>query len=67
MKISEFTVPELQKYRENCNFTYDEMVLFDYRASNIPLEECAERMNISISTANRINKKVKNKIERVRA
>lgn len=67
MKISEFTVPELQKYRDNCNFTYDEMVLFDYRASNIPLEECAERMNISISTANRINKKIKNKIERVRA
>ena len=42
-----------------------EKELFEYRAKNIPLETCAEIMNVSISTAKRISKRVNNKITRV--
>lgn len=65
MKIYDFTVPELNYFRENCNFTAEELTLFEYRAKNIPLETCAEIMNISISTVNRISKRVNNKIIKV--
>ncbi len=65
MKICDFTKPELDKLREQSNFTNDEMTLFNMRASNIPLEECAERMNLSVSTTYRIHKKIKSKIEKV--
>ena len=50
MKVYEFTVPELEYFRTYCNFTRDERTLFDYRSRNIPLEKCAELMNISVST-----------------
>ena len=65
MKIYDFTVPELNYFREYCNFTEDERVLFEYRAKNIPLETCAEIMNVSISTIKRLNKKIQNKMIKV--
>ena len=65
MKIVDFTLPELNHFRENCNFTRDEKTLFEYRVQEYPLEECAELMNVSVSTVKRINKRVKNKIIRV--
>lgn len=65
MKIYDFTVPELNYFRKNCNFTKEELTLFEYRAKNIPLETCAEIMNVSISTVNRISKRVNNKIIKV--
>lgn len=65
MKIYDFTVPELNYFRDNCNFTYEEQMLFDYRAKNIPLEYIAEIMNISVSTAKRISRRVNNKIIKI--
>ena len=65
MKICDFTKPELDCIREQSNFTNEELALFNMRADNIPLEECAERMNVSISTAKRISQRVNNKIIRV--
>ena len=65
MKICDFTKPELDKLREQSNFTNDEMTLFNMRASNIPLEECAERMNLSVSAIKQKSQKINNKIERV--
>lgn len=65
MKIYEFTVPELELLRAYCNFTAEERQLFDMRSQNIPLEECAENMNVSISTAKRISRKVNKKILKV--
>lgn len=65
MKICDFTRREVEYFRQECNFTSDEMALFNMRANNIPLEECAERMNVSISTAKRISQRVNNKIIRV--
>lgn len=65
MKIYDFTVPELNYFREYCNFTEEERMLFDYRSKNIPLETCAEIMNVSLSTIKRMNKKIQNKIMKV--
>lgn len=65
MKICDFTRREVDYFRQECNFTNDEMTLFDMRADNIPLEECAERMNLSISAIKAKSQKINNKIERV--
>ena len=65
MKLYDFTVPELNYFREYCNFTPEEKELFEYRAKNIPLETCAEIMNVSISTVKRISRRINNKIIRI--
>lgn len=65
MKICDFTKRELDYIRQESNFTNDEMALFNMRANNIPLEECAERMNLSVSTIYRLHKKVKIKVEKL--
>lgn len=65
MKIYQFTVPELERFRQLANFTTDERALFEYRSKGIPLETCAEKMNISVSTAKRISRRVNDKIIRL--
>ena len=65
MKVYDFTQPELDVFREKCNFTSDESALFELRARGTPLELCAEIMNVSTSTAKRISRKVNNKIIRI--
>lgn len=65
MKINDFVEIELQKFRRECNFSDEELEFFNYRAKNIPIETIAERMNISVSKANKLSKKVKAKIIKV--
>ncbi len=65
LKIPDFTKPEIDFIKENANFTITEKQLFDLRNSEHSLEECAEIMNISVSTVKRINKKMKAKIIRI--
>lgn len=65
MKICEFTKPEIRYLLAECNFTEDENILFLLRCDDVPLERCAELMNVSVSTANRINKRIKNKIYKI--
>ena len=65
MKICDFTVPELDRFRKECNLTKDERLLFELRAEDIPLEQCAEIMNISISAVKSKSRKINNKIQRV--
>ena len=65
VKISSFVVSELDYFRTKCNFTDIERELFDYRARGIPLETCAELMNISVSTVKRVSARVKQKLNRV--
>lgn len=62
LKIPDFTKPEIDYIKENANFTKSETQLFDLRNSEHSLEECAEIMNVSTSTIDRLNKKMKNKI-----
>lgn len=65
MKICDFTVPELDRFRKECNLTKDERLLFELRAEDIPLEQCAEIMNLSISAVKSKSRKINNKIQRV--
>ena len=65
MKICDFTRREVEYFRQECNFTSDEMALFEMRANNIPLEECAERMNLSVSAVKQKSQKINSKIKRV--
>lgn len=65
MIISSFTKPELDRFRECCNFVGCERPLFEMRSQGIPLEEIAEALNMSVENAKRISRKVNEKIVRV--
>lgn len=58
-------MPEIRYLLAECNFTKEEETLFLMRSKNIPLEICAENMNVSIKTIERLHKKVKDKIGRI--
>lgn len=65
MIISDFVEWELQKFRDECNFDEEQLEFFNYRAKNISIECIAEKMNISVGKANKLSRKVKDKIIRV--
>ena len=65
MIISAFTKPELELFRDYCNFVGIEQDVFDMRSQGIPLEVIAESLNLSIDGAKRISRKVNNKIIRI--
>lgn len=65
MIISDFTKPEIDYLKENCNFVNLEIPLFDMRSQGITLEVIAEQLNISIDTARKISQKVNKKIIKV--
>lgn len=64
MQIRDFTQSEADYLQAVCNFTKDENTLFELRLQDVPLEECAERMNISVPTVKRISQRVNAKISR---
>ena len=65
MKIRDFTVPELNKFRELCNFTDDEKEYFELRAKDKSNIEIAIRMNVSEAQVSKLAKRVRSKIIRV--
>ena len=65
MIISDFVEWELEKFRKECNFTDEELEFFNYRAQNISIEYIAEEMDISVSKANQLSRKIKSKILKV--
>ena len=65
MVVSNFTVPELDRFREQCNFIGCERDVFEYRSKGIPLEEIAELLNMSVTHIGRISQRVNNKIKKV--
>ena len=65
MVVSNFTVPELNYLRDNCNFVGNESDVFELRSRGIPLEEIAEMLNMSAEGIKKVSKKVNNKISRV--
>lgn len=64
MQIRDFTQSEADYLQTVCNFNKDENTLFEMRLQDVPLEECAERMNISVPTVKRISQRVNKKIEK---
>lgn len=65
LRIPDFVKSEIDYIKDNANMTEREEILFSLRNKEIPFEECAERMNCSVSTVYRINKSMKKKIMRV--
>ena len=64
MQIRDLTMAEADYLQAVCNFTKDENTLFELRLQDVPLEECAERMNISLPTVKRISQRVNAKVSR---
>lgn len=64
MQIRDLTMSEADYLQAVCNFTKEENTLFELRLHDIPLEECAERMNISVPTVKRISQRVNAKVSR---
>ena len=65
MLIRDFTVPELNKFRELCNFTDDELQYFNLRAKDKSNVQIALTMNVSEAQVSKLAKRVKNKIIKV--
>ena len=65
MQIHNFTKPELDYLRENCNFVNNEVQVFEMRSRGIPLEAIAEALNISTDTARKTSQRVNKKIGKV--
>lgn len=65
MIISDFTKPELDYLREQCNFVNLEIGLFEKRAKGIPLEQIAEELGISSDYARKLSQRVNKKIIKV--
>jgi transcriptional regulator len=65
MKICDFTKPELDKFRELCNFTDDEMEYFNLRAKDKTNIQVAMSMHISEAKVSVLARKVKSKILRI--
>lgn len=65
MKICDFVEWELQKFRDECNFTDEEMEYFNFRAKNKSNVEIAIKMNVSEAKVSVLARKVKRKILKV--
>ena len=65
MKIRDFTVPELNRFRELCNFTEDELMYFNLRAKDKSNIQIALEMNVSEAQVSKLAKRVKSKILRI--
>lgn len=65
MKLCDYVEWELNIFREQCNFTQEELEMFNYKAKNIPLEQIAELMNMSVGKANKLSSKVNKKVIKV--
>lgn len=59
MKIYDFVEWELQKFRDECNFTDQELTYFNLRAKNKSNVQIAYEMNVSESTVSILARKVK--------
>ena len=65
MIVSDFTTPELNYFRESCNFVGREKDVFEQRSQGVPLEIIAENLDLSVEGVKKISVKVNRKINRV--
>ena len=62
---SEFTEPECEWFRKVCNITPEEEAVFNLRVKDHSRVEIADRLGMSISTADRRIRRIKRKIHKV--
>ena len=65
MKIRDYTKPELEYFREQCNFTDEEMIYFNLKAKDCSMIDISLKMNVSTSQVSKLAKRVSSKISRV--
>ena len=65
LHINDFTEPELQYFRDMCNFSDEELVCFNLRAKNKSIVEIALLMHCSEPKISKLIKRVKTKIKKV--
>lgn len=65
MKICDFTKPELDTFRRECNFTEIERQCFDLKAKDKTNIQLAMELNVSESTISVVMRRVRTKITRV--
>lgn len=65
MKICDFVEWELQKFRDECNFTERELAYFELRAKDKSNTQIAQELHVSEATVSVIARKVKQKIIKV--
>lgn len=65
MKIRDFTVPELDRFRELCNFTDSELEYFNLRARDKSNVQISLEMNISEPQVSKLARRVKDKMKRI--
>lgn len=59
---TEFTEPECERFRRLCNFTPDELEIFNRRVKDQSIVKITVDLNMSESTVNRKIKNIKRKI-----
>lgn len=64
-KLRDFTKSELDKFREECNFTDDELEYFNLKARDKSNVYIAQHMNVSEAQVSKLALRVKLKIVRV--
>lgn len=65
MKICDFTKPELDRFRKDCNFTEIERQCFELKAKDWTNTKLALELNVSESTISVVMRRVRTKITRV--
>jgi len=64
-KLCSFTVPELDRFRELCNFTDSELQYFNLRSRDKSNVQIAQEMNVSEAQVSKLARRVKDKIMRI--
>ena len=62
---TEFTEPECENFRKLCNFTKDELAVFNLRVKDHSRVEICMLLNMSESTVDRRIRAIKKKIHKV--
>ena len=62
---TEFTEPECDRFRQECNFSDEERAVFDLRVKARSIIEIQSALNMSESTVNRRIRNIKRKIYKV--
>ena len=65
MKLYDFVEKELQYFRDNCNFSAEELEYFNLRAKHYSNFQISVKMNVSESKVSKLARNVKQKIKRV--
>lgn len=64
-KIRDFVEPELEYFRQNCNFSDSELQYFNLRAKDKSNVQIALEMNVSEAQVSKLARRVKDKIIKI--